>query len=96
MTYAYFIAGGSYVRWTIGGGAVDAGYPKPIANNWPGFPAAFAAGVDAAIVWNNGKAYFFRGSQYIRYDMKADKVDAGYPKPIAGAWPGLFTSAIDA
>jgi hypothetical protein len=26
-----------------------------------------AAIVDAAVLWNNGKAYFFRGSQYIRY-----------------------------
>ena len=72
------------------------GYPKPIANNWPGFPAAFAAGIDAAVVWNNGKAYFFKGANYIRYDIKTDKVDAGYPKPIAGAWPGLFTSGIGA
>ncbi len=34
--------------------------------------------------------------QYDRYDIKTDKVDAGYPKPIAGSWPGLFTSSLSA
>jgi hypothetical protein len=27
--------------------------------------------------------------------ITADRVDAGYPLPISGNWPGLFTSAID-
>ena len=93
---AYFFKGSKYIRYDIKTDKVDVGYPKPIAGNWPGFPAAFAAGIDAAIVWNNGKAYFFKGAQYIRYDIKTDKVDAGYPKPIAGNWPGLFTSYLGA
>jgi hypothetical protein len=93
---AYFFKGTQYIRYDLKTDKVDLGYPKPIANNWPGFPAAFAAGIDAAVVWNNGKAYFFKGANYIRYDIKTDKVDAGYPKPIAGAWPGLFTSSLDA
>ncbi|HEX2705799.1 MAG TPA: hemopexin repeat-containing protein [Candidatus Lustribacter sp.] len=42
------------------------------------------------------RAYFFSGDQYVRYDVAADAVDAGYPKPIAGSWPGLFTRDIDA
>ncbi len=93
---AYFFKGSKYIRYDIKTDKVDVGYPKPIAGNWPGFPTGFAAGIDAAIVWNNGKAYFFKGAQYIRYDMKTDKVDGGYPKPIAGAWPGLFTSYLGA
>lgn len=42
------------------------------------------------------KAYFFSADQYVRYDVAADSVDAGYPRPIAGAWPGLFDRDIDA
>ena len=62
--------------------------PQPAAQNTPG--------MQAAAVWNNGKAYFFKGSQYLRYDIAADKVDAGYPKPIAGNWPGFWPGGLDA
>jgi hypothetical protein len=55
----------------------------------PGFPASFAAGIDDVVVWNNGKAYFFKGSEYVRYDIAVDKADPGYPQPIAGNWRGL-------
>ena len=41
-------------------------------------------------------AYFFKGNQYLRYDIAADKVDAGYPKPIAGNWPGFWPGGLDA
>jgi hypothetical protein len=93
---AYFFKGSNYVRYDIATDKADTGYPKSIAGNWPGFPASFTAGIDAVVVWPNGKAYFFRGTQYLRYDVATDKVDSGYPKPIAGNWPGLWTSGIDA
>ncbi len=38
---------------------------------------------------NNDKAYFFKGNRYIRYDLAGDRMDAGYPLPIAGSWPGV-------
>ena len=44
----------------------------------------------AAVVWPNGKAYFFEGDQYIRYEMAADKADDGYPQPITNSWAGLM------
>ena len=79
---------------------VDAGYPKPIAGNWNGLPASFTSGIDAAFMReSNQKIYFFKGNQYARIDTTTSTMDAGYPKPIAGNWPGLpasFTSGIDA
>ena len=86
---AYFFSGSQYIRYDIAKDKADPGYPADIKNGWPGFPASFAAGIDDAVVWNNGKAYFFKGSEYIRYDIAADKTDPGYPQPIAGSWSGL-------
>jgi hypothetical protein len=93
---AYFFKGSEYIRYDIATDKSDAGYPRAIQGSWPGFPSSFAAGVNAAVVWNNGKAFFFRGSEYIRYDIASGKVDAGYPKPINGNWPGLWEKDIDA
>jgi hypothetical protein len=93
---AYFFKGPNYIRYDIATDKADAGYPAAIQGRWPGFPASFAAGINAAVVWNNGKAYFFKGSEYIRYDIATDKVDPGYPLAIAGHWPGLWPDNIDA
>ena len=41
-------------------------------------------------------AYFFTGGSYVRYDVAADAVDAGYPRWTADHWPGLFPVGIDA
>jgi len=91
----YFFKGSQYVRLT--GSKVDNGYPRAIAGNWKGLPSAFNQGIDAAL-WreSNDKIYFFKGAQYVR--LTETEMDAGYPKPIAGNWPGLpdsFASAID-
>ncbi len=93
---AYFFSGSKYYRYDIATDKVDAGWPRSIAGNWLGFPASFAAGIDAAVVWDNGKAYFFKGSEYLRYDIATNKADPGHPRPIRGNWPGLFTMAIAA
>jgi hemopexin len=86
---AYFFKGDQYIRYDIATDRTDPGYPLPIAGNWPGMPTSFSNGVDAIVVWNNGKAYILKGKQYCRYDIAADRVDPGYPLPIAGNWPGL-------
>jgi hypothetical protein len=93
---AYLFKGSQYVRYDAKADQADPGYPVPIAGNWPGFPTAFQEGVDAEVVWNHQKVYFFKGDQYLRYDIAADRVDPGYPLPIAGHWPGLWTNHIDA
>ncbi|BBZ34765.1 hemopexin repeat-containing protein [Mycolicibacterium confluentis] len=92
----YLFKGSQYVRYNVAADKVDAGYPLPIAGNWPGFPADFASGIDSGVLWTNGKAYYFRGNQYIRYDVVNDRVDAGYPRPIFNNWPGLWAGGIDA
>jgi hypothetical protein len=91
---AYFFRGSEYLSYDIATDQVDPGYPRPIAGNWGNWPSSWTS-VDASVKWDNGKVYFFRGSQYLRYDLAAGQVDAGYPLPIAGYWPGLFTSTID-
>jgi len=98
----YLFKGSQYARYDWATDKADPGYPKPIAGNWPGLPASFQGGFDAAVTGQKGfagKAYFFKGSQYVRYDWAADKMDPGYPLSIAGNWPGLsagFTSGIQA
>lgn len=99
---AYFFKKDSYIRYRIapGGSYAESGYPRLIANpkHWK-FPDSFSTDIDAAVAWPNGKAYFFKGDKYIRYDMAAGKTDDNYPVPIAGHWhnlPGSFNSGIDA
>ncbi len=87
----YFFVGDRYYRYDFTRDRVADGYPKPIAGNWVGFdqlpggPRDLDAGFNAG----NGKAYFFKGDQYLRFDVASDRVDSGYPRPIAGNWPGL-------
>lgn len=51
----------------------------------------------AGFLWpQRGKVYFFYDDRYSRYDVNADAVDAGYPKPITGNWNGAFDKDIDA
>ena len=65
-----------------------------IAQEWRGL---WPSGKIVPVWWGYGKAFFFRGSEYVRYDI-SDKVDDGYdpPIPIADRWPGLWSSDIDA
>ncbi|MGH3929031.1 MAG: hemopexin repeat-containing protein, partial [Pseudonocardiaceae bacterium] len=40
--------------------------------------------------------YFFKGGEYIRYDLVANMAVTGYPKPITSGWPGLWADGADA
>lgn len=91
----YFFNGSQYTRYDVAKDRSDSGYPATIAANWHNWPASWSDGIDAGLDWGNGKAYMFRGSQYIRYDIATDRVDPGYPAPIAGNWgnwPASWTS----
>ena len=90
ITKAYFIFGPRYVRYDAMADSVDPGYPKPIAGNWAGFAeVGFQDNLDAAVEWPNGKAYFFKGNQYARYDIAGNRIDAGYPLPMESQWAGF-------
>ena len=98
----YFFKGDRYVRYDWATDKTDPGYPAPIAGNWHGLPAEFTTGIDAAVSGQGpfaGKLYLFKGDRYVRYDWATDRMDPGYPLPIAGLWHGLpasFTSGIQA
>lgn len=101
--FVYFFKGPQYVRWdaTDSTGAIDASfYPHAIADQWPALPPAFAAGVDAAVNWGDGRAFFFKGPSYVRYDIATDTVDTTiYPRAISDGWtdfPADFASGVDA
>jgi Hemopexin len=97
----YFFYGDEYVRFDIGLNTVEQEYlppnlPTKIAGRWPGLPNDWATTkIDAAVNWGNGKVYFFRGSEYLRYDITFDRADPDYPKSIAGSWNGVWDADLD-
>lgn len=92
---AYFFKGSEYIRYDIAADKADPGYPQPInGSTWPGVGNIWTS-FDAVVNWGNGKAYFFKGSEYIRYDIAADRADPGYPQPInGGTWPGVGRNTV--
>jgi hypothetical protein len=91
---AYFFRGDRYYGYDIANNAVDPGYPRLTNTNFPGVLAGPFGDhrIDAPVLWPNGKVYFFQHDQYYRFDIPANRVDAGYPLPISGNWPGLQTT----
>ena len=94
----YLFRGDEYIQYDKATDQSDPGYPKKIMPaTWPGLweELAEGQGIDAAVNWGNGKVYLFRGDEYIRYDLKGQKADPGYPKSIsAQTWPGLWQGGI--
>lgn len=45
--------------------------------------------LDAVFTWKNGRTYFFKGTQYWRYNEDSHKRDLGYPRSIKQGWPDL-------
>lgn len=93
----YFFKGAEYICYIPDGG-VEPGYPKPISAGWTDWPPHFTSGIDAAFLGMNGKGYFFKGDQYIRY-TPTQGIDPGFPRRISegwGNWPAEFSTGIDA
>ena len=95
----YCFRGTNYGRLALD---VRAGDPNLGALSAWGLPAPLDAGVEAAFngraPTRDGKGYFFRGSQYVRYDWAQDHPDPDFPKQI-GTMVGMvapFSLGIDA
>lgn len=98
----YLFKGGQYVRYDWDADTVDPGYPGSAAS-WR-LPDPFSSGVDT--VFNGlgayktpayfGKTYFFRGSEYVRYDWDTDTIDLGPRSITAWGLTGDFATGIDA
>ena len=60
------------------------GYPRPIAQDWPGLPTS----LDAAFTWTKSRAtYFLKGGQYWKFENQV--AARGYPRPLADGFPGI-------
>lgn len=90
----YFLEGNVYSRYDIEEDQFDANYPRKMTPFlWPGLWEDLGEEnrIDAAVNWGNGKAYLFRGNEYIQYDIEEDQSDPGFPKTITSdLWPGLW------
>merc|ERR1712142_979792 len=83
----YCFKGNQYWRFSEKTTKPDPGYPKDISN-WSGLPPY----INAAFEWSNGKSeqhlFFFKGSQYWKYDTIENRMEFGYPKSISN-WKGV-------
>ena len=91
-TSVYCFKGNQYWKFDTLGNSVESGYPAVYGNtsDFPGVPA----GLDAAVSHpTDGKSiYFFKNSEYWKYDTAVGAVLHGYPKKYGGStglWPGI-------
>ncbi len=89
----YLFKRDQFTRLDMKTGKLDKGYPKRIAEGWPG--VSFDR-IDAALNTGPDAIYFFRGGQYIRFNFLTNRADGGYPEPIAKRWTGVIFERIDA
>ena len=76
--HCYFFKGAYYIKWDIKRNKILTGYPAKISVGWKDLPSNFTTNIDAAYSRYDGKVYFFKGSNYIRYTVNTNKVDPGY------------------
>ena len=95
----YYFRGTRFARLAFPASAAD---PYLGALSAWALPRPFDTGVEAAFKGHaptrDGKAYFFKGGRYVRYDWAQDRPDPDYPKAITNMMgvPEPFTGGIDA
>ncbi|XP_061520052.1 matrix metallopeptidase-21-like isoform X1 [Phycodurus eques] len=92
----YFVREGWYWLYENRNNRTRYGDPVPLQIGWRGLPAD---GVDAYVhVWSRKQdaVYFFKGTQFWKYDSENDKVfkqdpeGHRYPRKISEGFPGIF------
>lgn len=70
-----------------------------LAKNADTLPKSIQAGfsipystIDAALRWDDQTVFFFKGMDYVKYDMTKKAVVPGYPKKIFLDWKGIWPS----
>lgn len=98
--HAYFFKDNTYIKYKPGEGVVKHEGKKIRQlglTGWKDIPHAFMQGMDAALYYPpNGKLYFFRNREYVRWEPEKG-VAPRYPRRLGlqhrgfGGWPGLST-----
>jgi hypothetical protein len=83
------------MSWNILGEEVSEGPVRIASRSWLGKDFPWTNGVDAGAVWKDDKAWFFRGSESLRFDLTNGRVDI-QPHPINDGWHGLGNAPLDA
>jgi hypothetical protein len=88
----YRLPFGESVGWTVGQGNWD----DPIAGHGKGGWKGLSTDPIDAVVLMQQRACFFKGDEYVKYDVVSGMVVPTYPRKIADGWPRLWTQDIDA
>lgn len=89
----FFFNRDKYLRWDVDTNTIDPGYPRLIAEGWPG--VTFDR-IDATANVAPDAVYFFKGNQYIRFNTLQHHADEGYPDLVSKRWAGVTFDRIDA
>ena len=86
-----------YVPYPFGSHAPSA--PATDTQSGWNLPSSWGGQVDAAVNWGKGYTYLFRGTEYVRYDIGANK-PASDPKDTSGwnlpsSWGGQVDAAVN-
>ena len=83
---AYFVKGPFCVRYDLAQDRADADYPRRLTDEFPGAPEGFFEnGVDAAIGWRDGIAFFIKNGAVLKYDLAQRRPVAGFPRQLSPA-----------
>ncbi|MFI6924987.1 hemopexin repeat-containing protein [Nonomuraea spiralis] len=77
----------------------DAGYPKPVSDNWWNLPATLVADpdftvIDAVFTGADGQTYLFSGERFVVFDSRHRWWSE--PRTLAGHWDSLPFRQVDA